>query len=504
MSQAGVVVRQTVSTLFRPKLRGWLDSGKGHLYPYRPRFRDRRFWAVQGMVVLIAGIHSAFEILKLMEYVPAHAHSLSFVPISLFFIPVVYAALNFGFAGSVATAMWCTVLAVPNLVVFHPGMERVGEIVQLGAVDAIAFFVGQRVEREIGARRSAEAAGAALKTSEMKYRGLFESSPAAILVLDSAGIVVEANPAAGALFGESTASLSSKGITDLVGPADAERLLKNSAGKKRRDPYFVLRPREGSEVYLEPAFTRISDPRGGPFTQVLLRDVTQERQRQAGLRAYATHVLRAQEEERKRIAQELHDETVQSLVLLCRRLDTMEGATVFSPPSAIDTLHEVRAIAEGAVQGLRDFARALRPPTLDDLGLVTSIRILVEDLSERAEMGGQLKLEGEERRLLPDTELGLYRIAQEALRNVERHAQAAHVSVAVAFSAHDVRLEVRDNGVGFSLPPAPGDFAANGQLGLMGMQERAEIVGGRLDIHSGPGKGTRVSVYIPLEERAIP
>ncbi|MEK7682362.1 MAG: sensor histidine kinase, partial [Chloroflexota bacterium] len=160
-------------------------------------------------------------------------------------------------------------------------------------------------------------------------------------------------------------------------------------------------------------------------------------------------------------------------------------------------LREARKTAEAVVRDLRDFSKALRPPTLDDLGLVTSIRRLLMDLMDRAKVNGQIKVVGEERRLPPDLELALFRIAQEAMRNVERHAQAREVTVTLSFSGREARLDVVDNGVGFVLPPHSSDMAAFGRLGLLGMRERAELLGGRLEVKSTAGKGTRITASIP-------
>jgi signal transduction histidine kinase len=235
--------------------------------------------------------------------------------------------------------------------------------------------------------------------------------------------------------------------------------------------------------------------------QTLLRDVTQERQREAGLRAYTAYVLRAQEEERQRISRELHDETIQTLALLVRRLDSVENTSGPLPSSAIEELHEARRIAEEVVNGLRDFARNLRPPILDDLGLLASIRRLLLDFTERTGVKGQLQLVGEERRLLPDAEVSTYRIAQEALWNVEQHSRATQVIVILTFKEYEARLEIRDNGIGFNVPSLRKGFPASDQLGLIGMQERAELLGGKLEIQSSPGKGTQVTASVPIEER---
>ncbi|MBI2872275.1 MAG: PAS domain-containing sensor histidine kinase [Chloroflexi bacterium] len=503
MSRPDVGTTQTSPVRLAPGILAWFERARRLLYPYRPQFMDRRFWAVQALVLIVGIVHFAVESLDLLQSVPGHFHSLTFIPVSMFFIPVVYAALNFGFTGSVATAAWCTLLVIPNVVVFHPGLEGVAEVVQIGIVDALAVFVGQRVEREKSAHRRAELAAVALRSSEMKYRGLFESSPVPVIVLDHGGLVLDSNPAAGAIFGSTPEDLRGRAVAELVGASGAEKLLSPSQGNREKEVYFVLRPGGNSDLYLEPTVTTIGDGGGRPFIQVLLRDVTLERQRQVGLRAYAAHVLRAQEEERKRIAQELHDDTVQALVLLCRRLDTAEGASESVPRPVLEGLRGARKSAEEVVQRLRDFARVLRPPTLEDLGLTTSIRRLLTDLGERANVESQLKIVGRERRLSPDTELGVFRIAQEALRNVERHARATQLAATITFAKHRVSLDILDNGVGFVLPSGPGDFAAGGQLGLLGMRERAESLGGQLEIQSTPGRGTRVTLSVQVQEDTL-
>ncbi len=480
----------------KPKLEGWFKKGRHWLYPYRPPLRSWHFWGVQGLVVVIAAIHYFIE----AEGFLANLGMLYFVPISIFFVPVVYAALNFGLTGSIATAVWAIIITIPNWIFWHQGLERFGVIFQMLVVITVAVLVGQWVDRETGARKQAEAAGTALRASEIKYRRLFESSPIAILLLDPAGNILEANPAASTLLGMAPETLKSTAVADLVGTIGEQKLLNSPQSNDWQEASLVLKSKDGSEVYLEPTLTRVSDSQGNLAIQVLLRDITEEQHRQAGLKAYAAYVLSAQEEERQRISRELHDETIQALVLLCRQLDSVKSRNVALPSSVVDGLREARKTAEEVVRGLRDFAKILRPPLLDDLGMVISIRRLLVDLTERTKTKSQLKIVGEDRRLLPDTELGIFRIAQEALWNVEQHSRATHVTVTIAFTEDEVRLDVLDNGVGFTVPPVPGDFIASGQLGLIGMQERAELLSGKLEIKSSPKKGTRVTASIPLGE----
>ncbi len=236
------------------------------------------------------------------------------------------------------------------------------------------------------------------------------------------------------------------------------------------------------------------------MTQQLAKSRDELVLRNEELRAYAAYVIRAQEVERQRIARELHDGTIQSLILLCRQLDGLQGTSESESSSLNDVLREARGTAEEVVNELRDVTKALRPPILDDLGMVTSIRRLLADFTERTKIKSQPKVLGEERRLLSDEELGMFRIAQEALRNVERHAEATHVAVTITFAKHETRLKVVDNGVGFSMASPSGNVAAGGQMGLRSMQERAELLGGKLEIQSSPGNGTTVIVSVPVAD----
>ena len=469
---------------------GWF--GRYPLKAYRPRIRDGRFWMTQGLVLAIAAAHSGFE---RIGFIPNFGE-FTFIPVALFLVPVVYAAINFGSVGALTTALWATALTVPNIIFQHQEAGRLWEASQMVIVLTVAVFLGQRVDRERGERKRVEAARAALRASEVRYRSLFESSPVAILLLDPAGTVMDANPAAGTLFARTPGVLKGMTAADLVGVPDAGALLNSSSGQGQPG-YLMLKRWDALELDLEYTVTRAGDGQGNSIIQCLFRDVTEERNRQAGLRAYAAHIVRAQEEERQRIARELHDETVQQMVLLHRHLSGLPGTREPLPAASMEVLREARTITEEVIKELRGFTKRLRPPILDDLGLVVSVRSILSDMAQRTKMKGQMKVVGEQRRLPPDAELGMFRIAQEALWNLERHARATHVDVTIAFSEHQVSLEVLDNGIGFVLPPVS-DFTTGGQLGLISMQERARLLQGRLVIQSSPEKGTRVTVSIPV------
>ena len=206
-------------------------------------------------------------------------------------------------------------------------------------------------------------------------------------------------------------------------------------------------------------------------------------------------ITRAQEDERGRIARELHDDSVQRLLLIGRRLDTVldTGAV---PAGLRPSMQAIQGDVAETAAGLRRFSRDLRPSILDDLGLAAALGWLAKETDAQTGVSTQAHVAGPERRLTAEVELALFRIAQEALRNVEKHAQATQATIALTFSPQGVRLVVRDDGVG--IPPAPSqhDLVAAGRLGLAGMHERAELIGGHLTVDSVPGGGTTVSVVV--------
>ncbi|MBI2830525.1 MAG: PAS domain S-box protein [Chloroflexi bacterium] len=467
---------------------GWFATLTHQLRAYHPRWHDRRFWRLQILVILLTGFHIVLDAGGFHD----RLELLYFLPVGLLLVPVVYAALTYGFVGAIATALWVTVLTIPDVILWHSSLERWGVIAELVLLSGVASFIGQKVDRERRLLEHAEAVATALEASTMKYHGLLESSPIAVLVVDRNGAILEANSAACILFGKDTKTVQSMRVADLLGAAEAQKLVGNSRAKSAEVLTVNL---NGRALYLEPKITESDDGKGNPVIQILLRDITEEYQRRAGLRAFAGEVLRALEEDRQLMARELHDQTVQTLILLVRQLDNMEESRDSLPPFLVDKLRTARETAEGVVKDLRDFAKSLRPPILDDLGLTVSIRRQLSDFSERTKIESQLVVTGRDRRLPSETELGIFRITQEALRNVERHADATYVAVFISFTEQGVTLNVIDNGVGFAMPPSS-DFTASGHLGLISMQERAQLLGGKLEIQSSPGKGAKVTFSV--------
>jgi two-component system sensor histidine kinase UhpB len=217
---------------------------------------------------------------------------------------------------------------------------------------------------------------------------------------------------------------------------------------------------------------------------------------QRSLQSYAADVLRGQEDERSRLARELHDETVQALIALDQQLQLIERTARRDPQTALIKLPELRAMTAGTIEDVRRVIRDLRPIYLEDLGLSAAIEMLTQSLARPDRLEAACTVEGEVRRLSPESELAVYRIAQEALNNVIKHAQARHVAVHLRF-AETLSVSIRDDGAGFAMPDRVDALTDRGHFGLIGMRERAELIGARLVIQSAPGQGTTVELSLP-------
>ncbi len=252
-------------------------------------------------------------------------------------------------------------------------------------------------------------------------------------------------------------------------------------------------------------FDAIREPVGGisevQHLQMELTEMARKvRAAQNGLHDYIGAITSAQEEERNRLARELHDDTIQAVIALKQRMQLAQKFV--KTQSGHQALNELETLAEQTVENLRRLTRALRPIYLEDLGLVTALEMLAREMSDGNSLSVVFQQIGSEQRLTSEVELVLYRITQEALNNVLRHAKANTAALHIIFADKEVLLEVSDDGVGFQMPNSPTDFAPNGHFGLLGMHERAELIGAKLEVQSEAGKGTRVSVHMPIASGA--
>jgi PAS domain S-box-containing protein len=342
-----------------------------------------------------------------------------------------------------------------------------------------------------------------LAVSERNYRRLFENASDAIWTHDLAGNITAANKASEMLTGYTIEELVRMNATDFL----SERSLHTASQIRRRlfvkepveQPYEQhIRRRDGSEAILMLTTSLLTEDGKAIGFQHMARDVTKERAMQDNLRFYLQEITTAQEEERKRIARELHDDTLQALFAINRQVDNFTRSNSNLPAESAALLKDLGEQIKNVLQGLRSFGQDLRPPMLDDLGLLATLRWLLGETQCRSGITADLKVAGDERRLPANIELTLFRIVQEALRNVEKHSSASKAEVSIRFDEERTVATVSDNGMGFDVEGTVDSASRSGKLGLVGMQERARLIGGHLAIESAPGKGTSVSVDAPV------
>ena len=236
---------------------------------------------------------------------------------------------------------------------------------------------------------------------------------------------------------------------------------------------------------------------GSARIRIYLHDVTRRKQAEKAIQNLAKQVVYAQEEERRRLSRELHDEAGQALTALKLSLELLRA----DPPDNAEVLNQYLgkaiALTESTMDCVRLLARGLRPPALDTLGLNLTLQAYCRDFAQRTQLN--VSYRGCEVRDLSDAmSISLYRVLQEALTNVAKHAQAGRIRVSLTRAAKHVRLAVTDDGCGFDLDATPMPVQQSG-IGLLGMRERLELLEGRLELRTVPGQGLRLAAILPLQ-----
>ncbi|TAK65457.1 MAG: hypothetical protein EPO22_04770 [Dehalococcoidia bacterium] len=483
------------------------------------RMRDGRFWRIQAMVIAATLPHYLIETAGFTNPFETF-HGLA---ITLYVVPLLYAAVAFGWEGAILTAIWIVVLTSPSMWVWHRGEYHwLTEVGQLAITLPAGIMVAWRVDLESKQRQRAERTSASLgllnEIGERLSHALdVEAALPGVVQLLMRGLPVQCvwlclEPDAPGGAPRVIEELCDGASHDAEMPVDGLHRLAIETGEPvTLGDRLVVVPLIGEEGTIgslgaaAPAGATLGDDQAKLLAtaaheiRVAVENARLYEQRQESLQTYARQVTQAQEDERLRIARELHDETAQELVHLVRRLERLGEAHQGEVPGQVD---ELLKLARGTLQSVRRFSRDLRPSVLDDLGLVPAIELAVEATNARLAGGARLEVSGEARRLESAVELALFRIAQEALHNIEKHAEARSASVRLAFDDGTVRLVVADDGRGWSVPSNVSTLARAGKLGVLGMRERAELVGGTFETVSVQGAGSRVTVTIGAKQGA--
>jgi PAS domain S-box-containing protein len=347
-----------------------------------------------------------------------------------------------------------------------------------------------------------DAAVAELYDRRLQYQGAFEFAPDCQVLTDGHGLILEANHAAATLLRCPKQFLAGKPLGLFVADGYRSRFYESLSRLWRGvmsdtfESRLLRRSEEPTEVLVW-AMGRESDSRSQSLIHWMMRDVTARKRAEAARVELLGRLVTAHEDERRRVARELHDSVGQLLTALTLAVKAAREAAPL-PPASEARLGEVEQVAHELGQAVRDLAVRLRPPVLDDLGLDAALAQHLRNWSAGVGIAVDYQPSGiEAQRLPPEVETAIYRIVQEALTNVARHARARQVSVVVARHAGHVAAVVEDDGVGFDPETAKGQPCGK-RLGLVGMQERAALAGGTLDLESRPGCGTTVIARFPI------
>lgn len=345
-----------------------------------------------------------------------------------------------------------------------------------------------------------------LDSTEERFRAIFESTTLGIKVLDLDGNILQTNAAFQKMLGYSNVEFFGRHFTEFLFQADipqALRLLQDLRVSGATQFLFEHRTMDKNDnvLWVKTTFSPVYTSNGNKklaYIVGIVENVTEQKRIESQMKELRDRLQSNIELERLRLAQELHDNPMQSLYSVIYRVEELRSKV---DAKLGEDLQKVTAEVQTVIDSLRATAQELRPPTIFDFGLENAIRSYVDDFSDKhPDIDVSLSL-AQDRQLLPEKiRLALFRIFQQALMNVVRHAEATKVKVRFAFDAEEVRLEISDNGRGFEVPSNWMGFVRNGHYGLAGAAERVDSLGGVMVVESNPGNTTVVRVAIPWKE----
>jgi len=396
-----------------------------------------------------------------------------------------------------------------------------------------------------------------LELTAEKYTDLYDFAPVGYLSLDEQGQILEVNLSGASLIGVGRSELIKRRLTAWVAPASRAIFLaflkRVFTGNGKQVCEVMLRRTDGTTFWADfhgsPAIAAI---KSGKWCRLVVTDITvlkraeeaqrrsdaivaaneelrqeiqqrkvieeslkqselhqrqlleQSRQMQSRLRDLSRQVLHAQEEERKRISRELHDVIAQTLTGINIQLAALAKGAAINPRNLARSITRTQQLVGKSVEVVHEFARELRPAVLDDLGLIPALLAFVKSFSQRTRLHVQLKAFAGVEELDIAKRTVLFRVAQEALTNVARHARASRAEVTILKLADRIGLKIKDDGKSFQVEDVM-DGKGSKRLGLLGMRERVEMVGGTFSVESAPGQGTTIHAEIPFTKvREVP
>jgi PAS domain S-box-containing protein len=383
-----------------------------------------------------------------------------------------------------------TLPALPGsfFVASYPLFDAKGE--QWGALSAVRDVTEQRRTQE------------ALEAAQEKYRQIFENAIEGIFQSTPDGRFISANPALARMFGYDSPEefISDRRNIELQHYVDPEqrKVFKNLVEEKGFVRAFELQAyrKDGTIIWTSENVRAVRDDAGAIlYYEGIVEDVTRRKEVEVERLELLRRLVRAQEDEQRRISRELHDQMGQSLAALLLGLKSVKDT---APDDLLRIeIQRLQDITNRMANDMHSLISELRPPALDDLGLHTAVSDYIHEWSERTNIAVDFHVNGLlDQRLDSQLESTIYRIVQEALNNVMKHAGAQSVSVIFEKRGHRMSIIVEDDGIGFDVEALMKTPAKNRRFGLLGMRERVMLVGGSVNIESTPGMGTTILVHI--------
>ena len=424
----------------------------------------------------------------------------------LFLIPMVYCAIVFRLKGAIVISAVTLCIILPRALFFSPNPDPVlRTLIFSGVASTATLSLGLERDRRLRERKAykdLENTATLLMASEACYKELFNSASDALCIRDLAGNILEVNRAMSEITGYTDKELTCMNVCQILTPESfsitmerQQRQLKGEVGSQRYE--LELIKKNETRAIIDVMITIIHENQQSIAVQANIRDITEEKKLRENMRFYIAEITKAQEEERKRIARELHDETAQDLATLLLDFDSIIDGKEKLPEVTLQSIDRLRNRAEMIMEGVRRFSHELRPAILDQLGMLPALEWLADDINVSYGIDASMMVKGKRRRFSSEVELELFRVAQEAFSNIRKHAQASKMNAIVEFGEGKTTVTISDNGKGFDTGDNLTNLPRTGKLGLAGMEERVRLLGGTLRIQSELGKGTTITVVIP-------
>jgi PAS domain S-box-containing protein len=344
-----------------------------------------------------------------------------------------------------------------------------------------------------------------LEEAERFFRTIFEEANDGIIIHDDKGKIIMVNDAMQRMTGYSFEELASLGINKLISKPDLSIFLETLAKKtdasnmeKRRRFETQLNRKNSQLLDVEISVRQLHSSQYPSYVQSMFRDISRDKMIRNNIQSYTRKVIQVQEEERKRISRELHDDTAQALVSLGMDMDNLINRknSVLDSTVAENLNDHLKRLNE-IIRGVEHISQDLRPPMLELLGITEALKLLTHVISDRYSVTIDFKVIGNPRPLSTEKEITIFRVTQEALFNVGKHANATSAVVEITFAKDKIGLEIHDDGCGFVLPDDTDNLILSGKLGLIGILERVQLINGVVSVESKPSTGTTISVELP-------